>query len=68
VRFTSKVRRSPGARRWTILWTVLGLAALSFAAVAGWVLWPVTKDLPERLSYPPAPLGSNGLTAEERQQ
>jgi len=47
---------------------VLGAAALAFAAALGWALGPVAKDLPERLQYPPAPLGSNGLTNDERQQ
>jgi hypothetical protein len=46
---------------------VLAVVVL-FAAVLGWSLWPVKKDLPESLTYPPPPAGSNGLTAEERQQ
>jgi hypothetical protein len=47
---------------------LLAAAALLFVVAAAWVLWPVTKDLPERRPYPAAPLGSNGLTTEERQQ
>lgn len=43
-------------------------AALLFIGVVAWTLRPVEKDLPERLTYPPAPAGSNGLSAEERQQ
>ena len=44
--------------------TALGVAALVFVAAVGWAIWPVTRDLPERLQYPATPLGSNGLTAE----
>ncbi|MEP7306123.1 MAG: di-heme-cytochrome C peroxidase [Acidobacteriota bacterium] len=44
------------------------LLSLAFVAAATWVLWPVAKEPPARLQYPPTPLGSNGLTAEERQQ
>jgi hypothetical protein len=47
---------------------LIGAAALVFAAALTWALWPVTRDLPERLTYPATPIGSNGLTAEERQQ
>jgi processive rubber oxygenase RoxA-like protein len=47
----------------------LFLAAVLLVAVAvGWTLRPVKKDLPEPLTYPPAPSGSNGLSTEERQQ
>jgi hypothetical protein len=46
----------------------IGAAALVFAAALTWALWPVTRDLPERLTYPAPPIGSNGLTAVERQQ
>jgi hypothetical protein len=59
---------TPVNRSRKFVWAAMGVAALGFAAVLGWALWPVTRDLPERLQYPPAPLGSNGLTAEERQQ
>ena len=41
---------------------------LVLAGMIAWALWPVTKDLPDKLAYPAAPSGSNGLTAEERQQ
>jgi hypothetical protein len=41
---------------------------LVLAGMIAWALWPVTKDLPDKLAYPTAPSGSNGLTAEERQQ
>jgi hypothetical protein len=51
-----------------ILLTIVGAAVLLLAAAVAWTLWPVTKDLPERLQYPEPPAGSNGLTAEERQQ
>jgi hypothetical protein len=47
---------------------LLAVAALLFVGAIGWALWPVSKDLPDRLQYPPAPLGNNGLTTEERQQ
>ena len=59
---------TPVNRRNRIVWSAIGVAALVFAAALGWALGPVAKDLPERLQYPPPPLGSNGLTAEERQQ
>jgi hypothetical protein len=59
---------TPVDRSRRIVWTAVGVAALVFAAALGWALGPVAKDLPERLQYPPAPLGSNGLTADERQQ
>jgi len=59
---------TPAERRPNLAWTAMGIAALVFAAALGWALWPVTRDLPERLQYPPTPLGTNGLTAEERQQ
>jgi processive rubber oxygenase RoxA-like protein len=51
-----------------ILWGTIAAAAVVFAAVLGWAIGPVAKDLPESLQYPSAPLGSNGLTSEERQQ
>lgn len=41
---------------------------LAFAAAFGWALGPVAKDLPAHVASGPAPLGNNGLTAEERQQ
>ena len=59
---------TPVKRAKKIFWAATGAAALVFAAVLGWAIGPVAKDLPERLQYPPAPLGGNGLTAEERQQ
>ena len=42
----------------------------SSLAALGWAIRPVTRDLPgaDQLTYPPPPLGSNGLTADERQQ
>jgi len=45
----------------------LGLLALVVAAVA-WILWPVTRNLPASRPNPPLPIGSNGLTAAEREQ
>ena len=56
-------RRSP-----RLLWGAMAVAALAFAAAVGWAFGPVAQDLPERLAYPPPPLGSNGLSAVERQQ
>ena len=47
---------------------VLLAAVLLFAGRVAWLLRPVTKDLPESLTYPQAPSGTNGLSAEERQQ
>ena len=41
---------------------------LASAAAVLWALRPSARNLPEMLSYPPAPIGANGLTAEERQQ
>ena len=46
----------------------IAVALMLFVAACAWALRPVTRNLPERLAYPPAPLGTNGLTAEERQQ
>jgi hypothetical protein len=59
---------TPANRGRKIALAAMGLAALVFAAALGWALGPTAKDLPERLQYPPVPLGANGLTAEERQQ
>ncbi|MBA3885180.1 MAG: hypothetical protein H0X67_05540 [Acidobacteria bacterium] len=59
---------TPAPRGRRIFWVTAAAMALVFAAAFGWALGPVAKDLPERLQYPPAPLGSNGLTADERQQ
>ena len=61
---------TPGQTRPEIRRTALGVAALVFVAALGWAIWPVTRDLPraDQLTYPSTPLGSNGLTAEERQQ
>jgi hypothetical protein len=59
---------TPAERRPSFVKLALGIAALAFVAALGWALWPVTRNLPERLQYPATPLGSNGLTAEERQQ
>jgi len=47
---------------------VLLVAVVVFAGMVAWSLRPVTRDLPESLTYPPAPSGTNGLSAEERQQ
>ncbi len=71
----ARLRQPVAASTWTpanprrrIVWGTIGLAALAFAATLGWALGPVAKDLPERLQYPPPPLGNNGLTVEERQR
>ena len=57
----------PGRR---VAWTAIAAALLIFAAVLAWALWPVPRDLPraDQLTYSAPPIGSNGLTAEERQQ
>lgn len=57
------VRRGPG-----IVKGALAIATLLFVAALAWAMRPVTKDLPERLTYPAAPLGANGLSADEREQ
>jgi hypothetical protein len=57
---------APSGRK--VFWGAAAAATLMFAAALGWALGPYSKNLTERLQYPPAPLGSNGLTAEERQQ
>ena len=44
------------------------VALVGFAAAVAWALRPSARNLPEVLTYPSAPIGSNGLTAEERQQ
>jgi hypothetical protein len=59
---------TPAPRGRRIFWGAAAVATLAFAAALGWALGPAAKGLPERISYPPAPLGSNGLTLEERQQ
>ena len=51
-----------------IVLTILAVAVLLVAAVPMWMLWPVAKDLPDRLPAPAPPSGANGLTADERQQ
>src|SRR5262245_8339429 len=51
-----------------IVLSVLAVAVLLIAAVPTLVLWPVAKDLPDRLPSPAPPSGTNGLTADERQQ
>ena len=51
-----------------IFWAAAAVSVLAFAAAFGWALGPVAKDLPAHVPAGPAPLGSNGLTAEERQQ
>jgi RoxA-like, cytochrome c-like len=51
-----------------VVWGTIAAAALVLAVVLGWTMGPVTKDLPQPLQFPPVPLGSNGLTTEERQQ
>ena len=59
---------TPVKRSRRLVWALIGTAALMFALAFAWALAPVTRDLPERRQYPSAPLGSNGLTVEERQQ
>jgi mono/diheme cytochrome c family protein len=59
---------TPVPRRFPIVRGALAAAALLFIGALTWAMRPVTKDLPERLSYPAPPLGSNGLTAAEREQ
>ena len=59
---------TPDPPRRRLAWAALGIAALVFVAALGWAIRPVTRDLPEKLQYPPSPLGSNGLSREERQQ
>ena len=56
------------ARR--LAWTAIGIAAVLFLAALAWAFRPVTRDLPgaDQVTYPAPPTGSNGLTAEERQQ
>ena len=51
-----------------IFWAAAAILLLAFAAAFGWALGPVAKDLPAHVASGPAPIGSNGLTAEERQQ
>ncbi len=51
-----------------IFWTAAAVLMLAFAAAFGWAVGPVAKDLPVHPPAGAAPLGSNGLTAEERQQ
>ena len=46
----------------------IAIALLAFIAAFTWAVWPVERNLPEARTYPPAPLGNNGLTADERQQ
>ena len=43
-------------------------ALLVFGAAFTWALRPSGARLPEMLTYPTAPIGTNGLSAEERQQ
>lgn len=57
----------PRRVRRIIGWLALALV-LMFAAAVAFALWPVNKDLPEALAYPPSPIGHNGLTDDERQQ
>ena len=59
---------SPAARVLRLLGIALVALVALFAAAVAWSLRPVNKDLPEPLTYPAAPSGSNGLSAEERQQ
>ena len=59
---------TPVRRTRRVFWAATAAAALVFAAALGWAMGPVAKDLPERLQYPPPPLGSNGLSDTERQQ
>lgn len=72
---TARLAQPVTASAWTettrgprLVWAAVAMAALGFAAALGWAMGPVARDLPERLQYPPAPIGSNGLSAEERQQ
>jgi hypothetical protein len=60
---------TPVKRRRPIVWAI-GAAAVVFAAALAWAMRPVTKDLPsaDGIQYLTTPIGSNGLTAEERQQ
>jgi hypothetical protein len=51
-----------------LFWAAAAISMLAFAAAFGWAVGPVAKDLPAHPPTGPAPLGSNGLTAEERQQ
>jgi mono/diheme cytochrome c family protein len=53
-----------------LAWTAIAVAALVFSAALAWAIGPVTKDLPwaDQLTYPPSPMGRNGLTDAERQQ
>ena len=55
-----------GGRR--VFLAAAAVALLGFAAAVGWALRPAARNLPEMLTYPSAPLGANGLSAEERQQ
>jgi hypothetical protein len=51
-----------------LFWAATAASLLVFAAAFGWALGPVAKDLPYLPAAGPVPLGSNGLTGEERQQ
>ena len=59
---------TPANRHRRIFLAATIVALLGFATAVGWVLRPVTRNLPDVLSYPAPPVGANGLTAEERQQ
>jgi hypothetical protein len=59
---------TPANRGRRVFLAATAVALLGFAAAAAWALRPAARNLPEMLSYPSAPLGANGLSAEERQQ
>ncbi len=59
---------TPAPRRSRAFLAATALALLAFVAAVAWVLRPVTRNLPEMIDYPAPSIGSNGLTAEERQQ
>jgi hypothetical protein len=59
---------TPAKRGRKVFWAAAAVGALALAAAFGWALGPVAKDLPDRVRFPQPPLGSNGLTDEERQQ
>lgn len=59
---------TPVRRGSSIVKGAIATAALLFLGALGWAMRPVTKDLPERLTYPESPLGANGLSNAEREQ
>jgi len=71
----ARLKQPVAASPWTsvprgkrIFWAAAAVSILAFAAALGWALGPVAKDLPAHPPVGQAPLGSNGLSAEERQQ